>query len=218
MGSPKGGVGKTTIAVTLASIGHRSGLSVLLVDGDANRSAMDWAESAGDRLPIDVADGQDPTVLSRLRRAGEYDLVVVDLPGAHRGAFHAVLTGDGSTPVPDLLVTPSPPETMDLRPTLRVLRGEVATLGLPYLLTFARVPHWAMPRARQQLDVLDAAGVSMARTIVRGYTAYNDALEQGMTVLDLPPSRSAGNAVEDNQALATEVFAAAGIDTSVKVA
>src|SRR3954447_22100763 len=95
VGSPKGGVGKTTTSCTLAAIAARDlGLSVLLVDADENRSALDWVTRSGEAIPVDVAPGT-PDMVCKLRRGGGYDLVIVDLPGAREGAFAAVLGGDG---------------------------------------------------------------------------------------------------------------------------
>lgn len=217
IGSPKGGVGKSTTAVTMAGVAVRSGLSVLVVDGDRNRSALDWCDAAGDALPVDVAEADDPDQLRRLRTAGGYDVAIVDLPGARAGAFEAVLAGSGK-PVPDLLVVPVFPETLDLRPVLRVVRAEVAPLGLPYLLTFTRVPTHALDRARTRRDQLRAAGLSAADTIVRRYTAYDEAAERGVTVLDLPGAHSyARSAESDYRALTVEAFAAAGVPTPTEV-
>src|SRR3984893_18381703 len=42
--TPKGGAGKTTVALHLAGELERRGASVLLVDADPQGSALDWAE------------------------------------------------------------------------------------------------------------------------------------------------------------------------------
>ena len=56
--SPKSGVGKSSTAVTLAAIASRDlSLSVLVVDADENRSALDWITRAGSLIPVDVAPG-----------------------------------------------------------------------------------------------------------------------------------------------------------------
>lgn len=211
VGGPKGGKGASTSAVTLAAIAARSGHNVLLVDGDANRSATDIAEAAGDLLPVDLADGQDPAALRRLRQARGYDLVIVDLPGAREGAFEAILRGDGR-PVADLLLVPTAPEAMDLRPTLRVVRGEIVPLGLPYLLVFTRVATPALPRAIERQAELRAIGLHVADTIIRRYAVYDEAAERGGTVLDIPGAHSyARQAEADYRALATEVFGRVGL-------
>jgi chromosome partitioning protein len=147
VGSPKGGVGKTTTAVTLAALAAREfQLRTLLVDADANRSALDWTARAGDAIPVDAVDGRDLTLLRQLRRATGYDLAVIDLPGAREGAFEAILAGDGG-PVADLLIVPTEPEVMAVLPVERVIRHEVAPLGLAHLVTLCRVDPQALGRA-----------------------------------------------------------------------
>jgi cellulose biosynthesis protein BcsQ len=104
------------LGVGLAAIASRDlSLSVLVVDADENRSALDWITRAGSLIPVDVAPGT-PHEVRKLRRASRWDLVIVDLPGAREGAFAAVLGGDGEGPVCDYLLVPSGPEVMDLRP------------------------------------------------------------------------------------------------------
>lgn len=219
VGSPKGGVGKTTTAVTVAVIAGQAGLRVLLVDGDSNRSAMDWAGSAGDEVPLDVYAANDPRELAKLRDADEYDLMVVDLPGARIGAFEAILTGDGGRPVPDLLLVPTTHELLDLRPVIRVVRDEVLPLDLPHLMVLTKVPTAALNQAARQRElVLDAgAGHRFAETIIRDYKIYNEAVENGRTVLDIGGRRrSARNAEADYRALAGEAFAAVDLSVPTK--
>jgi chromosome partitioning protein len=80
----KGGVGKSTVAVCLASIAFERGRSVLLVDADPQGTARAWGEVAAERkwgAPSIVAMGATmhrPEQLPRLARS--YDLVVIDCP------------------------------------------------------------------------------------------------------------------------------------------
>lgn len=212
MGSPKGGVGKTVTAVTVATVAAKDGARVLLVDCDDNRSALDWCDSSGDYIPLDVSDGRDLAVLRQLRMVKEYDLAVVDLPGARVGAFQAVLTGDDGRPVADLLVVPTSPELMDLRPVIRVVRGEVAPLGLVHLLVLTRVDPLAMSRAHErQTELRDDYRLAVADVIIRDYVVYREALERSRTVLDVGGAKSyARRAEEDYRALTNEVLGMLG--------
>lgn len=215
VGSPKGGVGKSCSAVTLAAIASRDlGLSVLVVDADENRSALDWITRAGDLIPVDVAPGT-PDEVRRLRKSSRYDLVIVDLPGAREGAFAAVLGGDGSGPVCDYLLVPTGAEVMDLRPVVRVVRTEVIPLELPYSIVFTRVPTESLPRARERQAQLQAgSGLSVAATCVRAYTVFNEAIERSRTVLDIPGRHHyARRGEQDYRELAAETLPALGFDT-----
>lgn len=215
VGSPKGGVGKTTTAVTLAAIAARVlALRVLLVDADPNRSALDWADASGDAIPVDTADGRDLAALRRLRRAGEYDLAVVDLPGAHAGAFEAILAGEGGRPVADVLIVPTEADVMSVRPVVRVVRGEVAPLGLAHLIVLSRVHPVATGRAALYQAQLRAYGLTVADATIRSYSVYREALEASQVVLDVGSAHSlARHAERDQRHLAREALALAGLDT-----
>jgi chromosome partitioning protein len=212
VGSPKGGVGKTVTAVTVAAVAAADGARVLLVDCDDNRSALDWCADSGDCIPVDVSDGRDLTVLRQLRQARGYDLAVVDLPGARVGAFQAILAGSDGRPVADLLVVPTSPELMDLRPVIRVVRGEVAPLGLVHLLVLTRVDPLAMNRAQdRQAELRIDYRLAVADVVVRDYVVYREALERSRTVLDIGGRRSyARRAEQDYRALTAEILAVLG--------
>lgn len=189
VGSPKGGVGKSTEAVHIARIAAEHGLRVLLVDADENHSAIDWAESSPEAAsPFDIAaaTGDAAAHLADLRKARRRDLIVVDLPGAREGAFRTMLAGADARPVADLLLIPVKPRMIDLRPVVRVIDTEVSPLRLPYLLvlTMVRTPslHLAQERAEQ---LRNSALLNVADTIVRDFTVYDEAHERGLTVLDV---------------------------------
>jgi len=68
----KGGVGKTTTALHLAAY-LQTKAPALLVDGDLNRSALDWA--ARGSLPFKVVDEKQG-----VRYARDYEHIVIDTP------------------------------------------------------------------------------------------------------------------------------------------
>ena len=87
VGNLKGGTGKSTIAVNLACALADGGGSVVLVDADAQGTAVDW--HAGSRLPVPVealALGGERNaqrwVARVIRLQAAADHVVVDLPPA----------------------------------------------------------------------------------------------------------------------------------------
>ena len=115
----KGGVGKTTTAVNLATIYARRGLRTLLIDLDPQASATDFfglydratAERRGAVVPSTIELVDQNELLLREQRlrfalddcAGDYDVCIVDCsPTMKRLAFNAYLAaaGDGMVIVP----------------------------------------------------------------------------------------------------------------------
>lgn len=210
--SPKGGVGKTQTAVTLAHLASLEGYRVFLADADANRSAADWASRSGERMTFDVEDLRDvgPRVLTRLRGLDEYDVVIVDLPGAEESeAWRVLLGGADGKPVFDALVVPSGVRAMDLRPVARALAGPVTDAGVPYLLVGTLVKTPSVPQANTDLAELAAAGISVARTIIRDLSVHADSVRENRPITDMPGgAHSVARAAErEYRSLAREVFA-----------
>lgn len=81
--SQKGGVGKSTLAISIAWELAARGGSVLIVDGDPQGTARIAAEVAienGKRPPAVVALGKDMCKPENLRRFERFDHVVIDTP------------------------------------------------------------------------------------------------------------------------------------------
>jgi len=107
----KGGVGKSTIAGTLAGEFHKMGRSVAVLDADPQHSLATWAEQ-GDgvlsRCVVKVPDG-GATLRARAHAAEkDADIVLIDTPpGVPETAYQAALAAD-------LMLLPCGPSPLDL--------------------------------------------------------------------------------------------------------
>lgn len=105
----KGGVGKSTAAISTAMEWHRRKLRVLLVDLDPQRTVMDWrstAENLGYSAPSCIAK-KDSFYKTLSRVAKEYDRIILDTSGHRDGVLTQCLN------VADFVVMPvraSPPD------------------------------------------------------------------------------------------------------------
>ena len=93
----KGGVGKTTIAVTLAAAWAARGQRVLLADADPQGSALDWLATRGEQVSPFVAIGMAKPILhvELPKMKKDFDIIVIDgPPRVYDVARSAVMASD----------------------------------------------------------------------------------------------------------------------------
>lgn len=210
VGSPKGGVGKTQSAVTLAVLAASEDYKVLLIDADDNRSAYNWSIRAGDHMPFDVdVVGDSARALSRLREFDEYDLIIIDLPGARTSeAWNVLLHGSDGSPVVDALLVPSAVRVMDLRPVVDVIKSVVIPAEIPYLMVGTFVKTEAMHLALQDLNEIATSGIAVARSVIRDLVVHAQAVGADRPVTAMPGGKrsTARRAESEYRLLAHELF------------
>lgn len=218
---PKGGVGKTTIAVNLAALYAHHGMRVLLVDADRNRSAAMWVDGGHEHMPanLDSAETDRPRELRRLGRIQEYDLVIADLPGAAKGGeFDALMHGEDGRAVVDFLIIPTEPAAMDLRVAVPAAQ-RIAGAGLRYCMVFNRIEPRApslVAAARTREELRRHADLTITSTLVRRLVAHSDAVEALRPIYAFGGRHShARLAEQDMRELAAEVAELAALPVTV---
>jgi chromosome partitioning protein len=116
----KGGVGKTTIAVNLASCYSQAGLRVLLVDADPQASALAWS-GVRQADPAFVVVGMAKATLHREipALARDYDVVVIDGPPRVNELARAAILASDMVLIP---VQPSPYDVWAAAETVQLIR------------------------------------------------------------------------------------------------
>jgi chromosome partitioning protein len=196
----KGGAGKTTLSINLAS-GLRRRFNTVLLDTDPQHSSLQWREISNRDDLVEVVDAIDDVEgMVRMYRK-HYDYVVIDCPpSVHSEETWQALSNS------DLVLLPVLPSPLDLWATVHVEQeiesAQAVNRGVQALIVINQLE----PRTRLSRLVGDALAeidIPVADTTIRRRVAYRDAMLRGLSVLDT--GASAADAAAEIEQLANEV-------------
>jgi chromosome partitioning protein len=187
--SQKGGNGKTTLAIHLATLAAESH-KVLLMDLDPQGSAIEWASRRGDKPP-DITPGHPASLGKEIERAGEdgYTFAVIDTaPHADHAALQAARAAD-------LVVIPCRPATFDIAAIsatldLCKLANKQATVVINSAPIRSRVVDEAIEAVREK-------GGVVCPVIIRQRVAFQHCLIDGRTAGEFEPGGAAANEIAE---------------------
>ena len=187
--NPKGGAGKTTTALLLATELALGGASVTIIDADPEKWISQWGALEGKPDSVSIlSDVTEDTVVDRIEEAsGEAQFVIVDLEGT------ASLMVASAIGMADLVVIPVQGSSMDARggaKTVRLIRNQerMARRAIPHAVVLTRTGAAVTSRAlRNVADQLRAGGVDVFGTPIVERAAYRDLFDFGGTLADLDP-------------------------------
>jgi chromosome partitioning protein len=176
----KGGVGKTTTALHLAAY-CQTLAPTLLVDGDLNRSALDWAKRG--HLPFKVVDEKAAVKFVR-----DYEHIIVDTPARpDPEELKTIALGC------DLLVLPTSPDALAMGALLQVLAA-LKTLETKYKILLTIVPPPPSRSGIEARESLMAANLPVFATSIRRLSIFQRAALEGMSVNQIKNDPKSGTA------------------------
>ena len=187
----KGGVGKTTTAIHLAEY-LQSDADTLLVDGDLNRSALQWSQSGG--FDFQVCDEAQAVKYSRTA-----EHIVIDTPARPSSEELATLAGGC-----DLLIVPTSPDVLSMDAMLQMV-SHLDSQTFKILLTL--IPPKPSKRGDDARAALTDAGLPLFGGEIRFFDAFKKAAEQGKPVNQITGDRNAGIAWKCYREIGEEVLA-----------
>jgi len=198
----KGGIGKSTIAISLAAEAFERGQQVLLVDADPTASARTWSEVAAERghtAPSVIAMGATMHQPGQLQRVAQgYDLVLVDTPPFDDERQRSAIA------VSDVALLPCAPSVLEawaLASTARLI-AEAQSFrerkGLAPLRAFVVVtrkkPKTAIGKSVR--DVLAKTGLPILKTELCDRVTYTEFATSGRGLAGYAPSSLAAREVQ----------------------
>lgn len=153
--SPKGGVGKTTIACNLAGAFAAAGKRVLVVDLDLQQSTFQVFAHKGQIFDVRTAEPRD---------ASEYDVVIYDHHPSHRDLKMA-----------PIVVCPLVPSRLDVESWLKA-RHQYK--GAKVIMVASAVDY----KLRSHRKLADHMAKSLDAFVIRRRPSYLEASDEGQTV------------------------------------
>jgi chromosome partitioning protein len=189
--SPKGGVGKSTAAVLLATELASHGGSVTMIDADPNKPLSQWASLPGkpDKLVV-IDTATEESIIDTIEKAAlKTTFVIVDLEGtASMMAGYAMSRAD-------LVIIPSQGSSLDATEAvkaIKLVKGQERAFQrrIPFVILFTRTSAAIRPRTLQSIEAEFAENkVPMFGAQIHEREAYRAMFSFGGTLADLDPAQ-----------------------------
>jgi chromosome partitioning protein len=187
--NPKGGAGKTTAALLLASELAAKGAQVTIIDADPERWISQWGALAGKPANIQIISTvTEDTIVDLIDEASRTSqFVVVDLEGT------ASLMVANAIGMADLVIIPTQGSAMDAKggaKTIRLIRNQerMARRPIAHSVLLTRTSAAVTSRSLRNVQEQLAKGdINVFMTPIVERAAYRDIFDFGGTLATLDP-------------------------------
>ena len=181
----KGGTGKSTIAANLATLLHRRGRSVVLVDADPQGTARDWRAASPQEMDLPPVVAIDrAAMLGQSLKSLSADFAVLDSP-AKAGDMAAAIVSASNIAL--IVIQPSGADVWASAATVRLIRTKRdmgGAIDAAFLVNRA-VAGTKLSKLIRSGD-WNEYGLDQMDAIVGNRVSFAQAMTDGISVFDLP--------------------------------
>jgi chromosome partitioning protein len=189
--SPKGGAGKSTSAVLLATELASRGANVTIIDADPNKPVSQWAKRPGKPKTLTVvADISESSIIDEIEKAAtESAFVVVDLEGTA-----SMMVGYAMSRA-DLVIIPTQGSNLDAAEAYKAIKLVQAQerafkRNIPFAVLYTRTSAAIRPRTLQNIESqFSDKKIPMFDVQLHEREAYRAIFSFGGTLSALHPSQ-----------------------------
>lgn len=197
----KGGVGKTTLATSVATALAQQGQKVFFIDADQQGSALDWSAARKGELLFPVVGLPKDTLHREMAAlAAPYDWVIIDGPPRVYNVAKSAIAASDIVVIP---VQPSPydvwaaKEIVDLIIEVRVIKASLKAV----FAVNRKIVGTAI--GRDVAEALASYPVPVLKAAVSQRVGFAETAAAGKTVLEADPS---GAAAQEIRAMVVELM------------
>jgi chromosome partitioning protein len=189
----KGGVGKTTLAVSIAACLTEQGKRVLLIDADHQGSALDWKAARGDPTTFTVVGIPKDTIHKEVpAMSRDYEWIVIDGPPRVSTVAKSAIAASDIVVIP---VQPSPydvwaaKEIVDLIEEVTVIKPDLKSV----FTVNRRITGTAIGRDVEK--ALSDYPITVMKASLCQRVSFAESAASGRTVLETDPQGAAAGEV-----------------------
>jgi chromosome partitioning protein len=190
--NPKGGAGKSTTTLLLATHLAEQGASVCVLDADPNQPILDWKTNGASKTTLEVIGGVKESTLMETLDGLTQQFVFIDLEGT------ASVLVSRSIAMADFVIVPLQASAVDVRQAAKAIRAvrdeeKVAQRSnpsrrIPYRVVMTRTPAPGAPvsSVQRQLEIeIQAAGISRFNTSLAERLAYKAVFVERLSLSEM---------------------------------
>lgn len=211
--SSKGGAGKTTAAIILASElaqqGEKKNINITMIDADPNQHSAKWALKQGCPKNINIIECSDEeTIIDDIEKANEKsDFVIVDLEGT---ASMAVASAVSQADLVIILCQGSQDDADEAVKTIKLIKRQEKVLrrDIPFSILLTRTHPAITPRTLKHIiKEFTEANIDIFKSSLIDREAFRAIRSFGGTVNQLNPKEVSGieKSIDNARSFAEEV-------------